>query len=391
MLSIPFIPSHRFGGECTFSPRQMKDSKQILILMGTRPEVIKLAPVVLSMKRISALAPLLCLTGQHAQMAEQMLGHFGLKADIAFEVPRKVGNLTALVAGMASKLAGYIRKNRPDMIIVQGDTTSAMIGAMAGFYERIPVAHVEAGLRSFDLSQPFPEEFNRRVISIGADLNFCPTRVSASNLLAEGVSKKAIHVVGNTCIDALLWTLQKHRAPKAFTPGTRGILATAHRRENWSGGIARLCGVLKKIARRFPDTETLFPVHRNPIVRDIINNELSGLPQVRLVDPMGYCEFAWAMKEAFLIISDSGGVQEEALALGTPVLVARDVTERPEVLKGGTVQLTGTSPDKLWKAARRLLADPQAYRLASVARFPFGRGDAAGKITSAIGRHLARD
>lgn len=362
--------------------------KSIFLLMGTRPEVIKLAPLVLVLKTQKHLNPIVCLTGQHSEMAEQMLAHFGLKSDVTFDVPRTAGNLTALVAGIASQLAGYFSSHRPDMMVVQGDTTSAMLGAMSGFYERIPVAHVEAGLRSLDLQQPFPEEYNRRVISIGADLNFCPTKVSASNLARERVLRKSIHVVGNTCIDALLWTIKKHKTPGIFSKNRRGILVTAHRRENWDGGIARLCGVLKKIAINFNDTEILFPVHRNPIVREIIQKELSGIPQVRLVDPMGYREFAWAMKEAFLIISDSGGVQEEALALGTPVLVARNVTERPEVLEGGTVRLVGTSSNKLWNAAKLLLANPVAYRRAHIARFPFGRGGAAVKIGEKISDFL---
>lgn len=358
--------------------------KNILLLMGTRPEVIKLAPLVLALKKRKTLNPIVSLTGQHTEMAEQMLANFGLKSAVTFDVPRHAGSLTALVAGVAARLAGYVAAHRPDMVVVQGDTTSALLGALTGFYERVPVAHVEAGLRSRDLQQPFPEEYNRRVISIGADLNFCPTKVSASNLRREGVTGKSIHVVGNTCIDALLWTIKGHKPASVFSKGKRGILVTAHRRENWDGGIARLCGGLRKIAGHFPDTEILFPVHRNPIVRDVIEKELSGFSQVRLVDPMGYREFAWAMKEAYLIISDSGGVQEEALALGTPVLVVRNVTERPEVLKGGTVQLVGTSPIKLWNAARRLLADPAAYREAHVARFPFGMGTAANKIAAKI-------
>lgn len=362
--------------------------KKVLVLMGTRPEVIKLAPLVKALASDGVLKPIVCLSGQHAQMAGQMLGHFGLKADATFRVPRQVGNLTALMAGMAGAFSKFIAKDRPDLIIVQGDTTSAMLGAISGFYERIPVAHVEAGLRSFDLEQPFPEEFNRRVISIGAALHFCPTKVSAQNLLNEGVPQRRIHVVGNTCIDALLWTLNQREPVPVFPPGARGILVTAHRRENWDGGIASLCGVLKRIVVSYPDTEVLIPVHKNPIVQRILNDELAGLPRIRLVEPMDYRSFSWAMKKAFLIISDSGGVQEEALALGTPVLVTRNVTERPEVLVGGTVKLTGTSPLKLWADVKRLLENRAHYQKTHVARFPFGKGTAAGKITHVIRQFL---
>lgn len=362
--------------------------KQILLLMGTRPEVIKLAPVAMALQRYRTLKPLVCLSGQHAHMAGQMLEHFGLTADYVFKTPRRTANLTAFISGASGALSKLIGVHRPDMIVVQGDTTSAMLGAVAGFYEQIPVAHVEAGLRSFDLRQPFPEEFNRRIISIAADLNFCPTAISAANLRREGISGKQLHVVGNSCIDALLWTLKHRRRVSAFTQGRRGILVTAHRRENWDAGITALCRVLRRIVADFHDTEILLPVHKNPIVQKIIRKELVGQDRVRLVEPMSYHAFAWAMKDAFLIISDSGGVQEEALALGTPVLVTRNVTERPEVLKGGTVKLVGTSPKILWTEATKLLSDRSRYKQTHVARFPFGKGDAGEKIATVIRDYL---
>jgi len=366
--------------------------KQIVFLAGTRPEVIKLAPVVQALRVHKEMRPVVWLTGQHTVMAGQMLAHFRLRAEETFRASRPSGNITKLLAEVSRELARHLGRTRPAMIVVQGDTTSAMLGAVAGFYEGIPVAHVEAGLRSFDLQQPFPEEFNRRVISVGARLHFCPTKVSAANLLREGVDQKSIHVVGNTCIDALFWTLRRKRGRRIgrriFPSGRRGILVTLHRRENWGDAIAGICRVLRNLASEFPDTEILLPVHKNPVVAETIRRELRGQDRIHLVPPMDYASFCRAMKEACLIVSDSGGVQEEALALGTPVLVARGVTERPEVLKGGTVRLVGTSPEVLYDACFALLGDERAYAKAQVARFPFGRGDAARKIVTIMARTL---
>lgn len=363
--------------------------RNILLLMGTRPEVIKLAPLAVALKNRLSLRPIICLSGQHAHMAQQMLVHFHLKPDTILSVNRNVGNLTSLVSCLTRELSTLINLKRPDLIVVQGDTTSAMVGAIAGFYERIPVAHVEAGLRTFDLLQPFPEEFNRRVISIGAAVHFCPTKFSAENLRKEGIEKRKVHVVGNTCIDALLWTLKNRKPVRVFTPGLRGILVTAHRRENWSQGIASLCKVLSKIVKSFPDVEILFPVHRNPIVQNTVRNFLKEVPRIRLVDPMDYYEFSWAMKQAHFIITDSGGVQEEALALGTPVLVTRNVTERPEVLDGDTVRLVGNSQARLWRETSLLLNNEAQYKRANMARFPFGKGNSASKIANVIERILS--
>ena len=362
--------------------------KTIVVLAGTRPEVIKLAPVVQALRQQRALNPVVWLTGQHTAMAKQMLEHFQLRAEETFRISRKPGHITKLLAEVSRELAHHLAQSRPDMIVVQGDTTSAMLGAIAGFYESIPVAHVEAGLRSFDLRQPFPEEFNRRVISVGATLHFCPTKVSAANLLREGVDRQSIHVVGNTCIDALFWTLRRRKRRRIFSERRRGILVTLHRRENWGDAITGICRVLRDLASEFQDTEILLPVHKNPVVAETIRRELHAQDRISLLAPMDYASFCQAMKEAYFIVSDSGGVQEEALALGTPVLVTRSVTERPEVLKGGTVRLVGTSPQVLHRACAALLADKRAYAKAHVARFPFGRGNAARKIAATINRVL---
>lgn len=368
----------------TSSKPEIMSKSKILVLVGTRPEAIKLAPVVLALQRHPTLKPTVWLTGQHSAMAAQMLGHFQVRADGIFSISRKPANITELLAEVSRQLAKQLARLRPDMIVVQGDTTSAMLGAVAGFYEGIPVAHVEAGLRSFDLHQPFPEEFNRRVISIAANLHFCPTKVSAANLLAEGIPRRNIHIVGNTCIDALFWTLRRGNNTRIFAKGTRGILVTLHRRENWGEGLAGICRALRGIAADFPDTEMLLPVHKNPVVSATVRKELADERRVHLVEPMNYASFCHAMKGAFLIISDSGGVQEEALALGTPVLVTRTVTERPEVLEGGTVQLVGTSAKKLAGEASKLLTNASLYRKLNKPRFPFGRGKAGSLIAQLI-------
>jgi UDP-N-acetylglucosamine 2-epimerase (non-hydrolysing) len=358
--------------------------KKALVLVGTRPEVIKLAPVIRGMKSSKILKPVVCLSGQHAHMVTPLLNHFGIRPDHVLELNRSGSNLTNLLAEMARGLGVFLQKSRPACIVVQGDTSSAMLGAWAGFYEGIPVAHVEAGLRSFDLQQPFPEEFNRRVISLAAAIHFCPTQVSAANLRKEGIPSNRIRVVGNTCIDALLWTTATKSPKGTFAPGTRGILVTGHRRENWKTGIANLCGVLSQLADKFRDVEILFPVHKNPIVRKIVENAISGQDRIRLVEPMDYPEFCDAMRDAHFIISDSGGVQEEALALGTPVLVTRNLTERPEVLEGGTVQLVGMTGKRLIAEATRLLSNPAEHSKRAKPRFPFGKGDSAKKILAAL-------
>jgi UDP-N-acetylglucosamine 2-epimerase len=358
--------------------------KKALILVGTRPEVIKLAPVIRAMKSSKVLQPVVCLSGQHAHMAAPLLKHFQIRPDHVLELNRTRSNLTNLLAEMAQGLGDFLEKSRPACIVVQGDTSSAMLGAVAGFYEGIPVAHVEAGLRSFNLQQPFPEEFNRRVISLAGAIHFCPTRISASNLRKEGVPSQKIRVVGNTCIDALLWTTAGVKRKSIFTKGTRGILVTSHRRENWESGIANLCRVLRQLSEKFPDVEICFPVHKNPIVRKIVDGILSKQERIRLVEPMDYPEFCAAMRDAYMIISDSGGVQEEALALGTPVLVTRNVTERPEVLDGGTVRLVGSSSKRLLSEATLLLSKPAEHEKRAKARFPFGKGDSAQKIVAAL-------
>lgn len=362
----------------------------ILFYLGTRPEAIKLGPVIRQAREDGSFKVSVCLSGQHQHMALPMLRHFGIQPDVSVAVPRKIGNLPQLISASAADLYKLFERFRPDMLVVQGDTTSAMVGAICAFSEQIPLAHVEAGLRSGDFMHPFPEEFNRRVIGLAATLHFCPTRLSASNLMKEGVHRKRIRIVGNSCIDALFWTLTNSKPRECFSRDRIGILVTNHRRENWQSGIANLCHALDQIATANPKVEILFAVHLNPKVRRIVHGILGNTERVKLTEPLDYATFCWAMKQARLIITDSGGIQEEALALGTPTLVTRKVTERPEVLKGGTVQVVGIDTKKIVAAAQRICMDPSVYRQLHRPRFPFGRGNSSEKIVVALQHYFRR-
>jgi UDP-N-acetylglucosamine 2-epimerase (non-hydrolysing) len=325
------------------------------------------------------------LTGQHARVITPLLEHYGVVANSILPIERRSGSLPELTGAIAIGFGDFIEQERPDGIIVQGDTTSAMVAAVCGFLCRIPVFHVEAGLRSNDLQHPFPEEFNRRVVSLATTKHFVPTINSRSNLLREGIHANDIFVVGNTVIDALLWTLNSiSPGPSCFeNPGFK-ILVTCHRRESWDGGIASICEAIKIISDRIPCASILFPVHPNPNVEQTVKKSLGQKDRITLCSPLDYATFCRAMKESDLIISDSGGVQEEALALGRPTLVTRDVTERPEVLNWETVRLVGTNTDKIVREALRMHEDREHYARCSIPGFPFGEGDTAERIT----RHL---
>lgn len=360
-------------------------------MLGTRPEVIKLAPFIRALRDAAWAEADVLLTGQHGAMLRPLLDHFELDPVVELGIQRQRGTLTELIASLAAKLDSYFAARRPEGIVVQGDTTSAMAAAICAFSDRLPVFHVEAGLRSFDLEQPFPEEFNRRVISIAATLHFPPAEVSLQHLLSEGIDPERCHVVGNTVIDALFWTLKK-RAGRASGFGTNSfkILATCHRRESWDGGVDAVCDGLRRLIEQIPHGEILFPVHPNPVVAEVVHRLLGGHPRVRLVAPLGYPEFCYAMEDADLIISDSGGVQEEALALGKPTLVTRWKTERPEVLQWDTVRLTGPDADAIVREGTALFEDAARYAASAQAHFPFGHGDSSSRILEVLERHFAR-
>jgi UDP-N-acetylglucosamine 2-epimerase len=365
-----------------------------MLVFGTRPEAIKMAPIIRLLADTPQLAPLVCVTAQHRRMLDQVLDLFRIRPGYDLDIMRRAQGLTYVTTAVLEGLAEVFAEAKPDRVLVQGDTTTAFAAALAAFYARIPVAHVEAGLRSGDAHSPFPEEMNRKLISGIADLHFAPTASSRDNLLCEGVDAASIRVTGNTGIDALLGALaildgdarlraQAEECLPPLDPARRIVLVTGHRRENLDGGMARVAQGLRGLADR-GDVELVYPLHLNPAVQRIAREMLGQHPHIHLIEPLDYLPFVALMRRAHLIVTDSGGVQEEAPALGKPVLVTRATTERPEAVEAGTVELVGTDASRLVERATRLLDDPDAYAAMSVAHNPYGDGRAASRIVEAL-------
>jgi UDP-N-acetylglucosamine 2-epimerase (non-hydrolysing) len=360
--------------------------KTVLSVFGTRPEAIKMAPVLKLLAKERGLRSLVCVTAQHRAMLDQVLALFSIRPDQDLDLMREGQSLTEITTRALTELGPYLERERPDLLLVQGDTTTTMASALAAFYRRIPVAHVEAGLRTGDPYYPYPEEVNRRITTVIARHHFAPTERARRNLLAEGVSDAAITVTGNTVIDALLEvTAQKpSRAPRLPLRGARLLLVTAHRRENFGAPLLEIAAALKDLAGRYPDVDLVYPVHPNPNVEGPIRKALEGVPGIHLIAPLDYKAFADLMAASFLILTDSGGIQEEAPSLGKPVLVLRDETERPEAVEAGTVRLTGPHRNAIVEAASRLLDSPEAYRAMARSVNPYGDGKAAGRIVEKL-------
>jgi UDP-N-acetylglucosamine 2-epimerase (non-hydrolysing) len=367
---------------------------RILSVVGTRPEAIKMAPVVQAIAASPDCVGHLCVTAQHREMLDQVLEHFDLKADSDLDLMRRAQGLSyitgAVLEGMEPVLAAF----KPDWVVVQGDTTTTFAASLAAFYQKIKVAHVEAGLRTGNIYSPWPEEMNRKITTQIATLHFPPTEGSRANLLAEGIPDDRIVVTGNTVIDALVWTRDKIQRNQALSSdiakaypflddGRRMILVTGHRRENFDGGMERVFRALAALARR-RDIQIVFPVHLNPVVQKAANEILKDVDNVHLIAPQPYRDFVWLMSKSYLIVTDSGGVQEEAPGLGIPVLVTRDTTERPEAVSAGTVELIGTDGDRLLERATALLDDRSQYERMSRALNPYGDGLAAGRIVRSL-------
>ncbi len=362
----------------------------VSVILGTRPEAIKLAPVIQALRASHHLRTEVILTGQHREMVDQVMRLFGLRADRDLEIMRPRQSLTDITEATLRGLEPYLQAQRPQLVLVQGDTTTAFAAALAAFYQRIPVGHVEAGLRTDDLYHPFPEEANRRLISQLASLHFAPTPQAVDNLKQSRVIG-SIYCTGNTVIDALL-QVAAHGIPCPI-PGLdwqryRVLLVTVHRRENWGDPLIAIGQALLQILAEFPDTALLLPLHPNPAVREPLQALLGSRERVFLTEPLDYPCWVSAMQRCTLILSDSGGIQEEAPALGKPVLVLRQTTERPEAIAAGTARLVGTHPEKILEAARELLTDPQAYARMAQAQNPFGDGTAARQICHIIERWL---
>jgi len=361
-----------------------------MLIFGTRPEAIKMAPLVVSLRQQTDVDIKLCVTGQHRQMLDQVLNLFDLTPDFDLDIMRDGQDLTDVTTAVLTGLRDLFVQYKPDRVFVHGDTNTAFAASIAAFYAGIPVSHVEAGLRTGSILSPWPEEANRRLTSIVADRHYAPTQWSRDNLLAENVPENTVVVTGNTVIDALRMIVERLGADKDFRaqldkrfdfldPGRRLILVTGHRRENFGDGFDGICAALAQLSQR-DDVQIVYPVHLNPNVREPVNRLLGSQNNVHLLEPQDYLPFVYLMNKSYLIISDSGGIQEEAPALGKPVLVMRDTTERPEAVAAGTVRLVGTNADTIVKAATELLDDPAAYKQMSIATNPYGTGQACQHI-----------
>jgi len=360
--------------------------KTVLSVFGTRPEAIKMAPVLKLLAREQGIRSLVCVTAQHRAMLDQVLGLFSIRPDQDLDLMREGQTLTEVTTRALTELGPYLERVLPDLLLVQGDTTTTMAAALAAFYRRIPVAHIEAGLRTGDPCYPYPEEVNRRITSVLANHHFAPTERARKNLLAEGVATGAVTVTGNTVIDALLEVvaMKPSRAPRLPLRGRRTLLVTAHRRENFGAPLLEIAAALRELAARYPDVDLVYPVHPNPNVEGPVRKELGGVAGIHLIAPLDYKAFADLMADSFLILTDSGGIQEESPSLGKPVLVLRDETERPEAVEAGTVRLVGPHRDAIVAEAARLLDSPEAYKAMARAANPYGDGKAAPRIVAKL-------
>ena len=375
---------------------------KIAIVIGTRPEGVKMAPVLKALQATNKLEPVVVSTGQHRQMLKQVIDLFDipLAADLAVMAPNQ--SLASLTARLMTKVDRWLAQSRPDMVLVQGDTTTVAVTALASFYRDIPIGHVEAGLRTGNLRSPFPEEANRRLTSPLATLHFPPTEAGRQNLLNEGFRDQCITVTGNTVVDALLMEVARQKEPSVAATINRNlaavvgpqwdrqryVLITGHRRENFGEGFQGICDALAELAKVFPDHWFIYPVHLNPNVQKPVHQRLESLPNIKLIEPVDYRHFVCLMRQSHLILTDSGGVQEEAPSLGKPILVMRETTERPEGVDAGSAQLVGADRGRIIDAVTTLLTDAEAYRKMSEVANPYGDGQAADRIVARIAKYF---
>lgn len=366
-----------------------------LCIFGTRPEAIKMAPLALALAADERFEAKICVTGQHREMLDQVLSLFGIQPEFDLNIMKPGQDLTDVTTSILQGLKHIFNEFKPDVVLVHGDTATTFAASLAAYYQQIPVAHVEAGLRTGNLYSPWPEEANRKLTGALANMHFAPTETSKANLLREGIEPKSIIVTGNTVIDALKDVVKrlaldpeltaKAAAPVAFLDHARRlILVTGHRRESFGGGFERICQALVDVAKQHPDVDIVYPVHLNPNVRGPVNRLLTGIDNIYLIEPLDYLPFVYLMSRAHIILTDSGGIQEEAPSLGKPVLVMRDTTERPEAVAAGTVRLVGTSTQNIASELKRLIVDKDAYRAMSYAHNPYGDGTASTCILDAL-------
>ena len=376
------------------------NKKKIMLVFGTRPEAIKMAPVIHAIKAKPDQFELkVCVTSQHREMLDQVLDIFNIKPDIDLNLMKKNQNLSNLTSLILNKMQKVFAKYQPDIVLVHGDTTTTLATSMAAFYESISVGHVEAGLRTYNLNAPFPEEFNRQITSKITKWHFAPTKISKKNLLSDGIDKSSITITGNTVIDALNWILtridnDKNRQQNlnnilnAVLPfnwkNENFVLVTAHRRENFGDGFFEICSAVKELALKYPKIHFVYPVHLNPNVSRIVYRLLKGIKNIHLIKPLEYESFIYLLKHSYLVLTDSGGIQEEAPSLGKPVLVMRETTERPEAIEAGTVEIVGSNKKKIVKRVSRLLNNKKHYQKMSRAHNPYGDGLACKRIVDVL-------
>lgn len=364
--------------------------KKVMVVFGTRPEAIKMAPLIKELQIRKNLEPVVCVTGQHKEMLDQVLNTFSIKPDYDLKVMTKNQTLFDITTKILNGMKNILEEVKPDLVLVHGDTSTAFSAALACFYLHIPVGHVEAGLRTYDAESPYPEEFNRQAVSIVSKYHFAPTEVSRLNLIKEGKNPDTVFVTGNTVIDAMMTTVSDHytHPDLEWTKESRLILITAHRRENIGRPMENIFKAVRRIVEAFDDVKVIYPVHMNPLVQEIAQRTLDGEERIRLIEPLNVVDFHNFMARAYLILTDSGGIQEEAPSLGKPVLVMREHTERPEGVEAGTSILTGTEEENIYRQCSKLLSDLTAYATVSGRSNPYGDGYASKRICDIINAEI---
>ena len=358
--------------------------KKVMLVFGTRPEAIKMCPLVNELKTRKRIETIVCVTGQHRQMLDQVLEAFQVEPDYDLSIMKDRQTLFDVTTNILNRIKAVLEEVQPDVVLVHGDTSTTFVTALACFYLQIPVGHVEAGLRTYNIYSPYPEEFNRQAVSIISAYNFAPTELSKENLLREGKNPDTIYVTGNTAIDALKTTVREDYTHLEWAKGSRLIMITAHRRENLGEPMKHMFRAIRRVCDEHPDIKAIYPIHMNPVVREIADSILGDDERIRIIEPLDVLDFHNFLSRSYLILTDSGGIQEEAPSLGKPVLVMRDTTERPEGIKAGTLKLVGTDEEVIYQNFKQLLEDEEAYRAMSTASNPYGDGFACKRIADIL-------
>ena len=360
--------------------------KKVMLVFGTRPEAIKMCPLVNELKTRKGIETIVCVTGQHRQMLDQVLEAFQVEPDYDLSIMKDRQTLFDVTTNILNRIKAVLEEVQPDVVLVHGDTSTTFVTALACFYLQIPVGHVEAGLRTYNIYSPYPEEFNRQAVSIISAYNFAPTELSKENLLREGKNPDTIYVTGNTAIDALKTTVREDytHPDLEWAKGSRLIMITAHRRENLGEPMKHMFRAIRRVCDEHPDVKAIYPIHMNPVVREIADSILGDDERIRIIEPLDVLDFHNFLSRSYLILTDSGGIQEEAPSLGKPVLVMRDTTERPEGIKAGTLKLVGTDEEVIYQNFKQLLEDEEAYRAMSTASNPYGDGFACKRIADIL-------